>query len=81
MSDLLTTTELVRFTCWCGLPFALPRHLYNHCKDESNRKFYCPVGHAIVFPKSRQHEIDDLLLQLQQRDNALAAERGLRERI
>lgn len=70
--------ELVNETCWCGMPFALPRSL-----DEAARKaghtIYCPLGHTIVWKQTEadklRQERDRLKQDAARLQDEIAAER------
>lgn len=45
--------KLTTYTCWCGLPFALPESLFREYERANDAKpssmsLYCPLGHAMT---------------------------------
>jgi len=53
-TDQLTYyTTLVTYSCWCGIPFGLPRNLLSEYKERNVDHLLCPLGHTMV-PKRGQ---------------------------
>lgn len=43
------TGELVKITCWCSIPFAIPESIYRQAQGPSHTTFYCPMGHTCSY--------------------------------
>lgn len=69
--------------CACGTQYAISQSLHALAKNRREAKtLYCPVGHGWSYSgKSKDEEINDLKLRLQQKDNAIAEERKQREKL
>lgn len=53
MTTMAYTSELVVIECWCGMPHAIPKTLYDHQRSQHNngrqvQEVYCPLGHGHV---------------------------------
>lgn len=88
-TDQLTYSgHLVATSCWCGIRVGIPQQLYDHAREDSSNKLYCPLGHVFVYRKSRGDEEREkreraerqLALERSRRDQAEAAAREERER-
>lgn len=47
------TVELETETCWCGMPFALPRDLRYQARNR-NHTIFCPLGHTITWKETEE---------------------------
>ena len=43
------TGVLVKVTCWCSIPFAIPESLYEQTQGPNHTSFFCPVGHSCTY--------------------------------
>jgi hypothetical protein len=83
MAELTHTTTLVTTSCWCGIPLAIPRALYNEMHD-SGKHAFCPLGHQFVFGDTwkdkAEREKNDRLIEMRRhsatRDLLAAEERS-----
>lgn len=77
VAQVLTTysVDLISTSCWCGLPLAIPRNLYEEARRRTT-SIYCPVGHTFVYGNT---EVAGLKEALKEKDQALARERMLRQ--
>ena len=81
MSFTITeTTRLVTQVCAnCGVLFALPEYLYEQCRENPFKEFFCPNGHTLVFKKSSlQEQVDSLR---RERDDAQRASSIMQHRL
>lgn len=71
--------------CQCGIAFDVPAR-WKAARYNDGELFYCPNGHGQVYPKGQseadkfRREAERLRQQIAQRDDAITAERQLRER-
>lgn len=47
------TMELEHETCWCGIPFMLPKDLRYQARNR-NHTIYCPLGHTITWKENEE---------------------------
>lgn len=77
----MANVDMVDTDCWCGLPFSMPRRLFEGCR-KTGRGFYCPMGHKIAFKETDadrlRRERDRLQQRLAERDDEI---RHQRERV
>lgn len=45
--------ELEHETCWCGIPFMLPKDLRYQARNRAHT-IYCPQGHAITWKETEE---------------------------
>lgn len=45
--------ELENETCWCGMPFALPKDLRYQARNRAHT-IYCPLGHSITWKETEE---------------------------
>jgi hypothetical protein len=79
------TTELVvEVCCCCGVPFAIPRPLYNELRADSDRWFWCVNGHRQHYTESEADRLKRKLSAAQRRadsaESAARLQRGRAER-
>jgi len=86
----MPNVDLVETTCWCGLPFAMPKRLMDTCQ-ETGQKFFCPLGHTLSYTESEadkyrseadkyRREAERLKQKLAQKDDEIRDERERTER-
>ncbi len=72
------SVELVKETCWCGMPFALPRSLDEAARNQGHT-IYCPLGHTLRWKETEEvrlrRERDRLKQDAARLNDELAAER------
>lgn len=76
---IMPLIDLTETSCWCGLPFAMPTSLYKICKNDGTR-FYCPLGHRIVFKETQADKYRRERDRLQQQLAYVSDERDAAER-
>jgi Zn finger protein HypA/HybF involved in hydrogenase expression len=54
--SLTLTTELIATSCWCGIPFAIPKNLHRTMHDDGH-SCYCPNGHSMSYRESYKDEL------------------------
>ena len=69
---LTESVTLVTEVCiTCGVTFAVPKALYDWCRKDPSKEFYCPNGHSMVFRKSiLQQEIEKLKKENEEAERA-----------
>lgn len=76
--------ELVKVTCCSGCVFAISKDLYDHARRQGKEhpQIFCPLGHTFYYPsESDAKKIERLQLEIQRKDNELAAARAAQERL
>lgn len=71
--------ELVRETCWCGMPFMLPRSLDAAARNRGHT-IYCPLGHPIVWKETEADRLRRERDRLKQNEARLEEEKAGAER-
>ena len=70
----MARVEMIETDCTCGLPFALPKRLYNSVYKDGGT-FYCPAGHALSWEETetdrQRRRADKLAQQVAQRDDEI----------
>jgi len=77
MIDVTVQMEVVQ--CYgCGMTYAIPDVLHRKMhRLHEEQSIYCPLGHTWFYMgKSEAKQIQELKLELQQRDNDLEEQRG-----
>ena len=90
---MIATVELTQATCWCGMPHAVPRALYDgmlrdHNDGNKQCGIYCPRGHswtfagdgkAAVLERELKARTEALIREKQRHDQTAAALRTSRK--
>lgn len=82
MSSVMLSLKFVTVSCYkCGLVFALEENHQQRLVDKAETvEWYCPNGHGQHYlGRSKDQQIQDLQITVQQKDNAIADERRRRE--
>jgi hypothetical protein len=67
------TIELERETCWCGMPFMLPKDLRFQARNRGHT-IYCPLGHSITWKETEEDRLRRERDRLKQREAMLLDE-------
>jgi hypothetical protein len=67
---------LIVTSCWCGIPLAVPRELYDEARRLKGKHIYCPVGHQFVYSNTTQEQLAEAERAL---GRAKQRERAVRE--
>lgn len=61
-STLNTTGQLVVMDCpVCGVQYAMPRKLWQECKEEKGKHWFCINGHRLVFCETEMQKLEKKL--------------------
>lgn len=81
---MVVNVELVKVTCCSGCVFAISKDLYDYMRrqGENHAMISCPLGHRFHYTnESEEQKIQRLQLEIQRKDNELAAQRAEHERL
>jgi hypothetical protein len=83
MTGTLTySTTLIKITCWCGCPFAIPETMYTAMQERNGKNCHCPNGHSMVFTETEAEKLrKKLALERENRKWAESSNTALRDQL